>query len=201
MKTLIPILVIISICSEGLYAQGLDFGVKAGVNVANQKISGDYEPDTKAMIGFHGGVFVTWMFTEKLGLQPEVLFSTQGSKDSENIYDYAIITNYVNVPVLVRYDINDMFSVHAGPQFGILISADEEFDGDKQDIKDDFKTTDIGVAVGAEADLPANLGVGVRYIIGVSNVLKEGESFGNTELKNGVLQVYVKFRIFKGTED
>lgn len=201
MKTLIPILVIISVCSEGLRAQGLDFGVKAGVNIANQKISGDYEPDTNAKIGFHGGVFVTWMFSEKLGLQPEVLFSTQGSKDSEDMYDYSIITNYVNVPVLLRYDINDMFSVHAGPQFGILVSADEEFDGDKEDIKDDFKTTDIGVAVGAEADLPANLGVGVRYIIGVSNVLKEGESFGNTELKNGVLQVYVKFRIFKGTED
>ncbi len=201
MKTLIPILLIISICSEGLHAQGLDFGVKAGVNIANQKISGDYEPDTKAKIGFHGGVFVTWMFSEKLGLQPELLFSTQGSKDSEDMYDYSIITNYVNVPVLARFDINDMFSVHAGPQFGILISADEEFDGDKEDIKDDFKSTDIGIAVGAEADLPAKLGVGVRYIIGVSNVLKEGESFGNTELKNGVLQIYLKYRIFNGSDD
>lgn len=201
MKTLFTTLLFISICTAGVFAQGLDFGIKAGVNVANQKISGDYDLDTKAKIGFHGGVFVTWMFSEKLGLQPELLFSTQGSHDEDDMYDYSIITNYVNVPVLLRYDINDMFSVHAGPQFGILISAEEEFDGNKQDIKDDFKTTDIGIALGAEADLPANFGVGVRYIIGVTNVLKEGESFGDTELKNGVLQIYLKFRILAGSDD
>jgi hypothetical protein len=90
-----------------------------------------------------------------------------------------------------------MFSVHAGPQFGILVSAKEEFDGDKPDIKEDFKTTDIGLALGAEADLPVNVGVGIRYIIGLTNVIKEGESFDDTELKNGVFQIYVTFKIIR----
>ena len=58
-----------------------------------------------------------------------------------------------------------MFSVHAGPQFGILVSAKEEFDGDKQDIKEHFK---------------------------------EGESFDDTELKNGVFQIYVTSKSLKG---
>src|SRR6187402_3045285 len=128
MKTLLASLMLASLCSSGLYAQGLDFGVKAGVNIANQKITGDYEPDTKAKIGVHGGVFVTWMFSEKLGLQPELLFSAQGSKDKSDLYDYSIITNYVNIPVLLRYNVTDMISVHAGPQFGILVSAKEDED-------------------------------------------------------------------------
>ena len=200
MKTLLSGLMLATICTAGLHAQGIDFGVKAGVNVANQKITGDYEPDTKAKIGIHGGVFVTWMFSEKLGIQPEVLFSAQGSKDKDDSYDYSIVTNYVSIPVLVRYDINDMFSVHAGPQFGVLVSAEEEFNGDSQDIKDDFKGTDVGIALGAEADLPANFGVGLRYIFGVTNVLKEEMSFDDTELKNGVFQIYVKFRIISGSD-
>jgi hypothetical protein len=201
MKTLFASLMLASICSSGLLAQGIDFGVKAGANIANQKITGDYEPDTKALIGFHGGVFVTWMFSERLGLQPELLLSMQGSKDADDAYDYKIITNYVSVPILVRFDINDTFSLHAGPQFGILTTAKEEYNGDKQDIKDDFKTTDIGVALGGEANLPANFGVGVRYIFGVTNVIKEDMSFDDTELKNGVLQVYVKFRIISRAQD
>ena len=111
------------------------------------------------------GVFVVRMFTEQLGLQPELLLSMQGSKDKDDLYDYKITTNYVNIPVLVRYNITEMFSVHAGPQFGILVSAKEEFDGDKQDIKEHFK---------------------------------EGESFDDTELKNGVFQIYVTTKSLKG---
>lgn len=195
MKTLFASVMLASICSSGLLAQGIDFGVKAGANIANQKISGDYSPDTKATVGFHGGVFITWMFSEKIGLQPELLLSMQGSKDDTGGYDYKILTNYVSVPILVRYDINDMFSVHAGPQIGILMSAKEEYNGDKEDIKDDFKTTDIGLALGAEANLPLNLGVGVRYVFGITNVIKNDSSFDDTTLKNGVLQIYVKFRI------
>ena len=93
-----------------------------------------------------------------------------------------------------------MISVHAGPQFGILVSAKEDEDGDKEDIKDDFKTTDFGLALGAEADLPANFGVGLRYVFGLTNVIKEDMSFDDTELKNGVFQIYVKFRIISGSE-
>jgi hypothetical protein len=200
MKTLFASLLLASICSTGLHAQGIDFGLKAGVNVANQKLTGDFDLDTKAKIGFHGGFFVTWMFTEQLGLQPELLFSMLGSKSDEDFFDYAIATNYASIPVLVRFDITEMFSVHAGPQFNFLLSAEEDFGGDALDIKDDFKGTDIGIAVGAEADLPANLGVGLRYVIGISNVLDENGSFDDTELKNGVFQIYVKYRIVSGSD-
>ena len=201
MKTLLTSLMLALICSTGLLAQGIDFGVKAGANIANQKISGDYDIDTKAIVSFHGGVFVVWMFTEQLGLQPELLLSMQGSKEKDDTYDYKIITNYVSIPVLVRYNINDMFSVHAGPQFGILVSAKEEFDGDKEDIKDDFKTMDVGLAIGAEANLPVpNLGVGLRYIIGLTNVLTDDGSFDDTELKNGVFQIYVTYKIIRGSQ-
>ena len=200
MKTLFASLMLAAICSTGVNGQGIDFGVKAGANIANQKITGDYKMDTKAKVGFHGGVFVVWMFTEKLGLQPELLLSMQGSKATGITYDYRILTNYVNIPILVRYNINDTFSVHAGPQFGVLVSADEEFDGDKGDIKDDLKSTDFGLALGAEANLPAKFGVGLRYVVGLVNVVNEDESFGHTNIKNGVFQIYVTFRIISRSD-
>ena len=196
MKALLLSLMVALIGSAGLlHAQGIDFGFKAGPNIASQKITGDYKMDTRAKIGFHGGVFFVWMFSEKIGLQPELLFSIQGSIATGITYDYRITTNYATIPVLARYNINDMFSVHAGPQLGILVRGEEEFDGDTHDIKKDFKSTDVGLALGAEADLPANVGVGLRYVIGLVNVVDESGSFGHTTIKNGVFQIYVNFRI------
>jgi hypothetical protein len=145
--------------------------------------------------GFHGGVFVTFMFTDKLGLQPELLYSTQGSEYDESTFDGTLKMDYLNIPVLLRYNINEMISIHVGPQFGILVKAEEEIDGDAEDIKDDFKGSDISGAFGVEIDLPAKLGFGARYVIGLSNVLADDGSFGDAELKNGVIQVYLKFRI------
>jgi hypothetical protein len=80
MKTLFASVLLASICSTGLLAQGIDFGVKAGVNIANQKLTGDFDLDTKAIVSFHGGVFVVWMFTEQLGLQPELLLSMREAR-------------------------------------------------------------------------------------------------------------------------
>lgn len=75
------------------------------------------------------------------------------------------------------------------------MSAEEEFDGDTNDVKDDFKGSDISGAFGIEVDLPMKIGFGARYVLGLSNVLTDDGSFGDAKLKNSTIQVYVKFRL------
>jgi len=195
MKKLILICTILFLAS-GSFAQGLSGGIKAGLNLANQKFSGDgITLDTKAKPGLHVGGYVTWMFTEKLGLQPEVLFSMQGAKFDEDFIDGQTNFNYLNVPVLVRYNINEMISLHAGPQVGFLLSAEAEADGDTEDIKDDFKGTDISGAFGLGVDLPMGLGFGARYIIGFSQIAEDEPDF-QTEVKNSAIQIYACYTLF-----
>ena len=55
MKTLFASLILASFCSAGLHAQRIDFDIKAGANIANQKLTGDFNLDTKAIVSFHGG--------------------------------------------------------------------------------------------------------------------------------------------------
>jgi hypothetical protein len=200
MKTIYVIALCASI-SAGAYAQGIGFGVKLGANVANTKISdGDYKLDTTPKIGVHGGVYVTFLFTDNFGLQPELLLSTQGATYDEDYFEGKLMLNYVTIPVLARFNINDMFSIHAGPQFGFLLSADEEYDGDTYSVKDDFNSVDISGALGLEVNLPANFGVGARYVFGISSALTDDNSFGDAKLKNGVFQIYVLFRIIRNNE-
>ena len=193
MKRALLTISLISIMVIGVRAQSISGGIKAGFNVANQNISyGSISLNTKSKIGFHGGGYVTVMFTEKIGLQPELLFSTQGSKAKE--FDYGFNVNYVIIPVLVRYNITEMVSVHAGPQLGFLTSAKFVEDSDSFDEKDEFKGIDFSVAFGVGIDLPMGLNFGMRYIIGLSNVTEDEEDYGT--FKNTNFQLFVGYRLF-----
>lgn len=197
-KSLLTAFVLVAVAT-GLAAQGLGFGIKGGINLANQKIDASDQyidpDDVKSRFGIHGGVFLTFMFSDNLGIQPELLYSQQGSTSNWDTDEFKTKVGYVTLPVLLRYNINEMFSLHAGPQFGFLMSAKEEYEGADYDIKEDFKGSDIGLAFGVEVDLPAKLGIGARYVAGLSDIVKEEGSWGGYSLKNSVIQIYAKFRI------
>ena len=54
------------------------FGAKGGVNFAN--LVGDDAGDATMFVGFNVGLFVEIPITDKLTIQPELLYSAQGSK-------------------------------------------------------------------------------------------------------------------------
>ena len=172
------------------FGQGISGGVKAGLNLANQTFSGNGMTTSPSFLpGLHGGAYVTVMFTEHLGLQPEVLYSAQGAKSGDQKYKF----NYVNVPVLVRYNLNDMWSLHAGPQFGVLTSAKYTYGSGEQDLKDQVKGTDLGVAAGITVDLPMKLNFSFRFVQGISN-LNDTES--TLKMKNYNLQFSAGYKLF-----
>ena len=136
------------------------------------------------------------MINEKFAIQPEVLFSMQGCKFDFD-YSYETIFNYLSVPVLVRYNITDRISAHAGPQFAFLLSAEGESGNIKFDIKEDYKTLDIGGAVGGEIDIIGGLGAGARYVFGLTQIHEFGID-NNGKVKNSLFQIYLNYRLFGG---
>jgi hypothetical protein len=71
---------------------------------------------------------------------------------------------------MLRYSPVKVFNLHAGPQFGMLLSAKQECDGNSEDIKDGLKGLDFGLGIGAGVDLPMGLGFSARYVAGLSNI-------------------------------
>jgi hypothetical protein len=171
--------------------------VKAGLNISNQNVSWSGSSiDTKAKVGIHLGGYAVIMLIENFGIQPEILFSMQGAKYPD--YDGKTMFNYLNIPILARYNINEMFSVHAGPQIGFLLSAKSEDNGDKMDRKDEFDGTDIGGAIGVNAEWPSGINCGIRYVIGFSQISKDVDD--NGEFKNNVFQLYAAYKLFDKEE-
>lgn len=146
-------------------AQSTRFGVKGGLNISN--FTG-YQEDVKSLVGFHIGGFAEIKLAKKFAIQPEFLFSTQGTtmEGYNGDSNTNVKVNYLNIPILAKYYITDAFSVEAGPQIGFLLSAKSR----GEDINDLFKSTDYGLNLGIGYDFTENFALGLRYTIGLSDI-------------------------------
>ena len=199
MKKLIITAAILMLCTF-TYGQ-LGLGIKAGLNLSGQTIKDtDIDISTKMKPGFHAGAYINYFIKKSSwGIQVEALYSMKGSEitfkalsGEENAKSKLY---YIDVPILLRWQIIKLLNVHAGPQFNILLSAENEFDDVTKDVKDQLKTAEFAFAFGAGVNLPFRLNVTARYIIGVSNIWDGSEDI-NASYKNNLLMLSLGFRIF-----
>ncbi len=171
--------------SSSVFAQGIGIGIKAGANFANQKIT---DLSTESRTSFHGGAYLTLAFSEKWAIQPEILFSSQGS-EIPDLNEIAQL-DYFSIPILLRWKPIGVLSFHAGPQFSTLLSAVDK-SGDS--IKDNFKNSEFGLAAGATLHLPLGINGGLRYVWGFTDVADLAD---DTSVKNKTIQIFVGWTIF-----
>lgn len=145
-------------------AQETRFGIKGGLNISS--FAGGNYYDANSLVGFQVGGFAEIKVIERLAIQPELLFSTQGAKLEFGNTDFDTKLNYINVPVLAKFYVTKQFTVEAGPQLGFLVSAKSE----GEDVKDGFKSVDTGFNFGVGYNFTDNFSVGARYTVGLSNI-------------------------------
>lgn len=186
MKKLL-LIVCVAVFTMSAQSQELRFGVKGGLNMAS--IGGDNASSFKGRTSFHIGGLVEIPISEKFAIQPELLYSLQGAKFSNQGATETYKLSYINVPVMAKYYIIDGLAAEAGPQFGILLSAKDDYSSQGQsgtvDIKDQLNTLDIGLGFGASYRLDMGVFFGLRYNFGLANIVSEG----NAKLHNNVFQI------------
>jgi hypothetical protein len=162
-------------------AQSFSIGPKAGLNFSNYT-GGDIESD--ALVGYHLGGIINYGFGKVFSIQPEVLFSTQGAKvnNAGTKSDFKI--SYVTVPVMLKFKTNGGFYVEFGPQVGFRTSTDIP----DQTINNFAKNLDLAAAGGIGYQSPIGLGVGVRYVAGLSKVGDFSGQNIDPDFKNSVIQ-------------
>ena len=197
----------------GMYsanAQEISFGAKAGLNLAS--VSGDETDDLDGRTGFHVGAVAEFSLSEKFSLQPELLYSTQGAKFEETAFEQGVTArgeatvklDYILLPVMAKYYIAEGLSIEAGPQLGVLVSAETELelsgsaDGqtvsitEENDISDEISSIDLGVNFGLGYKLDNGLNFAARYNLGLSNV-NDFEGSDDFKNQNSVIQFSVGY--------
>jgi hypothetical protein len=173
MKTKLLVLIaslFITIASFGQF----NFGAKAGANIT--KVEGKSFKD-EFRYGYHLGGFVEIGLGGKISLQPEVLFNqyqTRVDSSFKNVYSNAlnfsdnkdIKLNYLSIPIVLNYKLGNVISLHAGPQFGILLDQDENL---LENGKKAFDNGDLSMVGGVQLKITKIRVVG-RYIVGLNNI-------------------------------
>lgn len=179
-------------------------GIKGGVNLTNLYVDDVQDENMKA--GLNIGLFAKFPVTKGFSIQPELLYSSKGSRLSYNNAfgngAYRFNLNYVEIPVLAVINIGKVFNIHAGGYAGYLASAnikEEDESIENNEVanlnEDDFNRVDYGLVGGVGLDID-NFGIGVRYDKGLNRV--SNSSVGNQLLgnsKNSAWTLYVGFAL------
>ncbi len=174
----------------------LTFGAKAGLNLSN--LSMDNSNDKNMLAGIHAGVFANAALSEKFSVQPELLFSQEGSKWTGNLSnsELKLKLGYVQVPVSAVYSLAKDFDFLLGPYVGFLMNRKLEGSigngqGSLEPKKDYFNALDFGFQGGMRFFLkPVYLGF--SYNLGLSQVAKKDKLWENVlnDAGNRIIQVY-----------
>lgn len=171
-------------------AQGVRLGAKLGANL--NKVSGKSFSE-EFDLSYHVGGFVEIDLNKKWGLQPEVYFNqatatrTSGFNSIYSANPNAntdIKLNYLSIPILLRYNLGNVVTLQAGPQFSVLMNNDRTL---LQNGAEAFKTGDFAMAGGVTVNLKM-LRVYGRYNIGLSNIndIDDRDEWKNQQLQLGL---------------
>jgi len=183
MKNIYIFMLMLILSLESFNAQEVTFGVKGGLNLASISEYQTVDPDLR--VSFHFGGFVEIPLWNKFSLQPELLYSGQGFKETySSTHMHTVRLNYLNLPILIKYYVWNGLSIETGPQMGMLISSN---------VSEYEKKLDLATGFGLGYKINTDLGFGVRYNFGLSYF----DNFSNSDSppfnKHRVLQIWVAY--------
>ena len=220
-----------------LTAQGITAkGVKGGLNMA--KFTGDDADmesemgggmDPSYLLAYSFGGFVTYKVNDQLSIQPEFLYTVKGSRyeESEEYSDYEadikseitldVKMNWLEIPVLGVFQLQDNIKLFAGPYVGFYLSGkfEAEYDvtvsyggetetesgSESEDIeKEDVNSPGFGLVFGGSYSVNSNIAIEARYTLGLRTIDKEPEDWDDDDgeyevgdIKNSGIQLLLTY--------
>lgn len=178
------------------------FGIKGGVNLTNMFVEDVSDENMK--VGFNAGFFAKLPVTRGFSIQPELLYTSKGAKETYNNIiqgegEYRFNLNYIELPVLAVINVAKNFNIHAGPYVSYLAAAniknlheDHSQDEIAELDADNFNRFDYGLVGGLGIDI-SNFTIGARYNYGLREIGKSGSLSGQVtkDSRNSAISLYI----------
>ncbi|MCZ6917288.1 MAG: porin family protein [Gemmatimonadetes bacterium] len=206
------------VASENFY-----FSLKVGANVAD--VSG--VDGGSVATGLNFGLLGTIKISDKFSLVPEfaplsrkgvknIPYLPSGIAELDNLITppsaSQMALNYIDIPVIAKYQLGDRLSIGTGPQFGILTSSSNTYDNAVQP-DDELRYTqgsqlswnkfDVGWAFELNYSLwqareGRGLNLHARYTRGLTDILKDNPG---DAVSNSVFQFFVSLPFIEIAEN
>lgn len=215
MKNL-KIFAIAFLCLFSVQSFAQTFGVKAGLNMANQSAKDDndsYDSDNKMLLGFNAGVTAEFSVNDAFSVETGLILDSKGFKVEYTDMNGDKQTGkaslmYLDIPINAKYAFDlsgTKLYLAAGPYIGFGLTGkfkgDSDVDvkwgsstGDANSDGDDYKRLDFGLNFGAGVEFGA-IGVGVQYGLGLSNISPYSD--GGYKEKNKLFSISLAYKFGK----
>jgi hypothetical protein len=201
MKKLIAAIALFFIAFTNINAQSVAF--KVGYSHSDVLVSPEPANIFTPKETFHAGIAIKELkLTDKIGFQPEILYSMQGFKVA-SVGNVGI--HYVSVPLLITFPVAEGLELQVGPQVSYMVNSRVGVINDLFSItyKGLFNNFDAGAVAGVEYKVLDNISLGGRYYLGMTDVNKDFAITNNKNLsdyfqmRNTGIQAYVSFSFGK----
>ncbi len=167
------------------YAQEVSYGIRIGANlssISSDDISEDLED---SRFGIVAGFMAEIPLKEKISIQPEFQYSSQGNDDE------SLQVDYLQLPIFIKYNFSEMFNIHIGPQIGLKIWDWKDNAG----VDTNFNTFDIAAVAGIGVNITENFFADLRYGFGISNIIDDENLPNSAEGNSRNIQLSVGYRL------
>lgn len=171
------------------------FGVKAGVNFANQEF--EYEGTSvtpSSVTSFHIHGLLDYPLSPTFSFQPAIGLSGKGFKSEMEGEDAKLNLLYLDVPlnIVAKFPVPKMGKIFlgAGPYAAYGISGEISSDGENEDDvfgDEGYKRADFGINLLGGVELSQGFIVNANYGLGLANVIDSEDS--GLSVKNKVFSI------------
>ncbi|HYX05906.1 MAG TPA: porin family protein [Bacteroidales bacterium] len=191
MKKLLISFIIIASSTFSLKAQSVDYGVVSGMNFAKITKTNP-EADINRRIGFMVGLYGNFKLSNSnFSIQPELIYTQKGVEGTVSGSDVIIKLDYIEVPVLLKYDFipggKVSPNIYVGPYVAINVNTKAETAEGEADLGSFVKNADGGFITGLGLDV-GFFDIGVQYSFGL---IELGKNLPVATGKNSVLSLVV----------
>ncbi len=200
MKKIFALIAAALVCAGSATAANPTFGIKAGFDMTN--FWGEDMPHGMKP-SYQAGVFLEYRFANApIAIAPEIVFAAQGGKFNvgeetglsfAKNADVTFNTNYINIPVMLKYYVTPSFSIDFGPQLGINVYSKATATAGNAsatvDMGDVTNSVDFALGLGGTYNITRNAFLQARYTMGMTHVLKN-----DVDAQNGNIQIAFGYR-------
>ncbi|MFD1096193.1 porin family protein [Salegentibacter chungangensis] len=172
-----------------------NFGIKGGVNFSN--MTSDGFEDNNSRTGFNVGLLAEIPVSDRFSVQPEVLYSTQGTEATRVFagerYNGEYQVDYVQVPLIAKIYLIDGLALEAGPSFNFAVNEEYDFENGGLDLETEpemASTFEFGGALGASYKFNNGFFLSGRYTQGFTDAF-DSDNWDDDAVKNNGIQLGV----------
>lgn len=143
-------------------------GLSAGYNSVKfnlkAEFEGESESDSESFGGFYVGLFHEVLLSEKTNLHVELQYA-QMNEDNDS-------SAFLNIPIMLKYYVDEKLSLHVGPQFDFLLEKEAE----------GINKFGIGLGIGLGYDISEKVFISTRYSLGFTERIDGDLDFDEVDL-------------------